>query len=489
MAQINTGKYKVFADAGILYGPSGVGQNLNVDLEKALADELDAIYDAIIGDGIVAGLAVSDGGGLDASVAAGVAVIAGQRVSQGIASTIAMTDNTAAQKVYVSANTPWSAALRSWPLVLGKTTGSIPADSILLATVTTASGAITVVTDGRGAYIEDQVTIAGTIDDTVTPADAAISIRKRLGMLANMIKQATGSATWRTAPVTTIAAIASAFTAIFNASTGHAHDGTAGGGAQVSHADLADLAAGDPHTQYAKLAGDQFTGDVKLKKSSPSVRWIGTEGSAKDFQIVEVAGALKIQRNDGTEGTPVWTTILLLDATNMTVDIVTGAPLRMRMALAASVTATPSDTGGTLTTNSYYYKIVGVDIAGNVTAPSVESAAAPVTGPNGSVAVSWPAIPGAVLYRIYKGLASGAQDRYFTSTTNSYADTSNGTGTAGSVPAATAFAFHTFLSADGDGWIGGQTIANKRNLHIGHQLRLDTMANAALVLPTRYAQS
>lgn len=484
MAQSNTAKWKIFANGSILYGPAGTGQNLNTDIEKSIADESDAIVTASVGNGVISGLEPSDGGGLNAEIAAGSALISGQRIAQGIASTIALADDTADQKVYLQADTPWSVALKAWPVVLGKTTGSIPADSILLGTFTTVSGSITVVTDGRAIFIEGQEAIAATIDDSTTPADTAQSINRRFGMLAAMLKAITGESTWRTTPDSTVAALF----ALFNASTGHNHDGSANQGAQISHTDLADLTSGDPHTQYARKVGAQFTGDVSLKKASPAVRWIGTEGSAKDTRIIENGGFLSVQRNDGTEGSPTWVDILRIDLAGLTVTLRNDIPFRMSMGIAGNVVATPSNSGGTLTTNTYYYKIVGVDIGGNLTAPSAE-VSAPVTGPNGSVALTWDALPGAASYRIYKGISSGGQDRYFTSSIASYSDTSNGAGTAGTPPATTALAFHTFISSNGDGWIAGQVLGDKRNLHLGHQVRLDTLPAAALVLPNRYAQA
>jgi hypothetical protein len=62
------------------------------------------------------------------------------------------------------------------------------------------------------------------------------------------------------------------------------------------------------------LAGGQLTGDLSLKKTTPAVRLIGTEGSAKDWQMVESAGSILLQENTGTEGTPTWVTRVTLPA-------------------------------------------------------------------------------------------------------------------------------------------------------------------------------
>ena len=87
----------------------------------------------------------------------------------------------------------------------------------------------------------------------------------------------------------------------------------------------------------------------------------------------------------------------------------------------AAPTGTPSSSGGTLLTGSYYYKIVAVDSTGALSAVGAESSAVSVTGPTGSVALSWTAVSGASSYRIYVGTGgAGVENTYFTSSTNSY---------------------------------------------------------------------
>jgi hypothetical protein len=86
----------------------------------------------------------------------------------------------------------------------------------------------------------------------------------------------------------------------------------------------------------------------------------------------------------------------------------------------ATPTCTPSSSGGTMLTGTYYYKIVAVDSTGSLSVASVESSGASVTGPTGSNAIAWTATSGASSYRIYVGTASGTESNYFTSNTNSY---------------------------------------------------------------------
>jgi hypothetical protein len=60
------------------------------------------------------------------------------------------------------------------------------------------------------------------------------------------------------------------------------------------------------------------------------------------------------------------------------------------------------------------------------------AAATTVAGGSQHIAVTWTAVTSAVSYKIYRGSSTGAQDHYFTSTTNSFNDVGD-TGTAGTV--------------------------------------------------------
>lgn len=99
-----------------------------------------------------------------------------------------------------------------------------------------------------------------------------------------------------------------------------------------------------------------------------------------------------------------------------------GITVTMPLNVPATPTATPSASGGSLATATYYYKVTAID-ANGVETPGGAEASATVTGPTGSVALSWTAVTGASSYLIYRGTASGAQDVYYTSITNSYTDT------------------------------------------------------------------
>lgn len=91
----------------------------------------------------------------------------------------------------------------------------------------------------------------------------------------------------------------------------------------------------------------------------------------------------------------------------------------------AAPTATPSTSGGTILSGSYYGTVIGIDAYGQQTPIGTLSAAIVVTGPTGSIPWTWTAVTGAVSYRIYVTTNSTAGNavRYFTSVTNSYTQT------------------------------------------------------------------
>jgi hypothetical protein len=92
-------------------------------------------------------------------------------------------------------------------------------------------------------------------------------------------------------------------------------------------------------------------------------------------------------------------------------------------------TGTPSASGGSLATGSYFAKIQALDQFGAPTGWSTETASVSVTGPSGSIAWAWSAVTGAVSYRIIVGMATGQEFAWFTSTTNSFTQTVPFTGT------------------------------------------------------------
>lgn len=91
----------------------------------------------------------------------------------------------------------------------------------------------------------------------------------------------------------------------------------------------------------------------------------------------------------------------------------------------AAPTATPSSSGGTMLSGSYYGTVIAIDASGQQTPIGTLSAAIAVTGPTGSIPWTWTAVTGAASYRIYvtTNSVAGNAVRYFTSVTNSYTQT------------------------------------------------------------------
>jgi hypothetical protein len=67
---------------------------------------------------------------------------------------------------------------------------------------------------------------------------------------------------------------------------------------------------------------------------------------------------------------------------------------------------TPSTTGGSMATGTYYYELVAFNAYGN-TVGGIQSSGISVTGPTGSVALTWTAVTGATSYNLYRTTTSG----------------------------------------------------------------------------------
>jgi hypothetical protein len=110
--------------------------------------------------------------------------------------------------------------------------------------------------------------------------------------------------------------------------------------------------------------------------------------------------------------------------------IAQSADMAAAFATPASVTATPSASGGTFTAATYFYKVSALFPWGE---SAVSSEVSAVVVANGSVALTWGAVTGATGYRVYRGTAAGAESAYQVATGNSFTDTGSA-GTAGTPP-------------------------------------------------------
>jgi hypothetical protein len=86
--------------------------------------------------------------------------------------------------------------------------------------------------------------------------------------------------------------------------------------------------------------------------------------------------------------------------------------------------ATTSTTGGSLRHQAYYAKVVAQDQYNSFTAPSAESALVQIAGTvNGSITWTWTQSTGSTNYRLYVGPVPGGQVTYFSTTTNTFVQT------------------------------------------------------------------
>lgn len=133
---------------------------------------------------------------------------------------------------------------------------------------------------------------------------------------------------------------------------------------------------------------------------------------------------------------------------------INGGTMNIRMSPPGSLAATPVASGGSLASATYYYQVISVDGAGGTSVAGTEVNAA-VTGPNGSVNLTWNAVTGAASYRIYRGTTSGGENVYYTSSTNSFTDT-GAASTAGTVPSPTASVVK--VAPSGNSWLTGGNV-------------------------------
>ena len=95
------------------------------------------------------------------------------------------------------------------------------------------------------------------------------------------------------------------------------------------------------------------------------------------------------------------------------------------LAQATGLTGTPSATGGTLTTGTFYARVQALDQWGGVALVSAESSAVNVVAPagTGSISWAWNTVIGAKSYRLYTGPQSNGAYAYFATTSNSFTQT------------------------------------------------------------------
>jgi hypothetical protein len=194
-------------------------------------------------------------------------------------------------------------------------------------------------------------------------------------------------------------------------------------------------AGGNILFQVAKASG---TSGSTLNSLTTVGTISGTNGSVLLQNSVNSLNAFEVESTSGSFALDVDTTDTRVGISTVVPSqalTINGGNENFRLQTPTSVSAIPSASGGSLATGTYYYKVTAIDGAGNETniASSTEVSAA-VTGPSGSVTISWTGITGALNgYRVYRGTTPGGENTYFSVAygTNSYIDTGTA-GTAGS---------------------------------------------------------
>ena len=188
-------------------------------------------------------------------------------------------------------------------------------------------------------------------------------------------------------------------------------------GASGQSADLLEL----QNSLAASVFKVASTGVTTIKTSSNSTAAFSVQSSGGSI-------ALNVDTTNSRVG-------LGTSAPNQVLTIAGSGSQNFRLSSASGISATPSASGGSLATNTYFYKVTALDGAGNETSISIATeVSAAVTGPTGSVLVSWTGIAGAAGgYRVYRGASAGGESTFFSVPfgTNSFTDT-GAAGTAGS---------------------------------------------------------
>lgn len=174
-AQSNSAKFFTYVNGQILYGPSGVGQNLNDDMQKNLADEADIILSKLAGTVIFNGWQVVSASALTVNVELGDGLIDGQYIrSTGTQTVSSLTPSTSGLKIYVelAAGSNYSTTTDSWPATFQFTTGSLTTSQILLATCQTDGTSVTAIVNGR-VLVKNLLTLSTEVADVTAKSRIA----------------------------------------------------------------------------------------------------------------------------------------------------------------------------------------------------------------------------------------------------------------------------------------------------------------------------
>jgi hypothetical protein len=102
--------------------------------------------------------------------------------------------------------------------------------------------------------------------------------------------------------------------------------------------------------------------------------------------------------------------------------VLNGASYFDYLSAPSGVSATPTS-GGTLTSRTYYYVVTALDSNDLSSAKSNEVSCTVSNPTTNACQISWSPVPGATKYRVWRGISSGGENRYFETTSTSYTDT------------------------------------------------------------------
>lgn len=253
--------------------------------------------------------------------------------------------------------------------------------------------------------------------------------------------------------------------------------------------------------QIAKFVGTGAVGNSQIFDDGTSVIVGGSTPAGFNFDVLEktrIGGALTAtggtmtgvtnspsisaaangDRLIGVDLNPAFTVGAFTDVTTLGVRSQKNFGVGILSAVSGTPTGTPSITGGALSAATYYYKVVALDLVSTPTTGSSERSATVASGTTGSVVLSWTAVTGASGYRVYRGTSTGAQNVYYTTSTNSFTDV-GGANTSGTIPTVNATAVGYFGV---DGTINGLTAGfgqtqNTSNAYFGFQAGLSNTSN------------
>lgn len=239
----NTGKWHIFSDGDTLWANQPAGSDLNVDLQKNIADEIDSILAETFGNCVLnaTSFRITPGtSNRSVNISSGYAILNGQVCSKGTDTYEQNLSYPAKHTFYLEiddSSNDYDESVHAWPAKITRLTSGTPSGSYMTLGVVVVDDDAVIqnadIADKRFIHESVQVT-ANNLNDSVTPEKKARSVRRRLGMFANRIKQIIGGDKWTDDIPGSGAGSLTGLWNKFNAVTGHSHSGSANDGGTIS---------------------------------------------------------------------------------------------------------------------------------------------------------------------------------------------------------------------------------------------------------------